>query len=639
MASGKFDLTDNKSNQWAWVTYEESNPSTANNTSDLTVKVYFRRSNNGYTSDGTMATSVTVDGTTKTASTKFTNSGTADSLVFSQKFTGINHNTNGSKSVTISVTASSTATGFSGSGSQSVALDTIARASVINSFSGNDIEGNFSAVFTSYSTSFTHKLRISIENGNTLQTFNNYTSGANVYLSNENVAYLYTYMESRPTVNLSAVVETWNGSTKIGESTAITNTCSIDNALPIITASLEIDDKTQTLTGNSNTLIKYYSTVTATMSAEAQKGAAIDENLYIIRNGENTGYGTEHTFENVESNEFIFLAEDTRGGVGRKTLTPTMIDYIKLTCNIANNRPDALGNVNIVCNGNYFNDSFGATENELRVQFRYATSVSALGDDWLDMSIAITGNSYIAYADFEIPNFVQTQSYVFETRAIDKLDNISSNSGAVKSTPIFHWGENDFVFEVPVTFNGGADISETSGDFKVAGDLWLKGDGNYGNSIHFGDKSYVSISEPQDDTLRFKATAVTFDTLSFGVYGSPLYDFVVEEGESGSWKYRKWYSGIAECWVTVSMSSAINTAWGGLYRTGTYSSKLDYPFSFISRPREVVTAHCSSSYGLMTYSYDNNTSTRTGSYDVTRPTAVTSALSIYFDIYVIGKWQ
>lgn len=133
MASGRFDLTDNNVNQWSWVVYEESSSSIAANTSNLTVWVYFRRSNNGYTSSGTMNTTVTVGGTTKTESIKFSNSGTADTLMFAKVFESIAHNADGSKTVNLSVSMSSSDTGYSGSGSVDIALNAIPRQANITS--------------------------------------------------------------------------------------------------------------------------------------------------------------------------------------------------------------------------------------------------------------------------------------------------------------------------------------------------------------------------------------------------------------------------------------------------------------------------------------------------------------------------
>lgn len=315
--------------------------------------------------------------------------------------------------------------------------------------------------------------------------------------------------------------------TVIGDTTYLsylTRTFSVDSASPIITASvIDINPETNYLTKDNSKLIKYHSIAKATMSAEAQKGAAINEDLYIIRNGSHTGYGKQHTFEDVESNVFTFSAEDSRGSIGVKTLTPSMVDYVKLTCNIANNRPDALGNMSVVCSGNYFNGSFGAVDNALEVQYRYTISGSAFNEDWHSMSITLTGNSYAAYANFEIPNFNQNLYYSFETRATDCLSVVSSTESSVKSTPIFHWGENDFVFEVPVTFNAGTNLDNDEGtktidgDLNVTGNLRLKGSGNYGNTLLFGDSTYCYISEPKDDEMLIRANKVDFSTQN-GVY-------------------------------------------------------------------------------------------------------------------------
>ena len=336
--------------------------------------------------------------------------------------------------------------------------------------------------------------------------------------------------------------------TKIGNTEYLSyleRTFSITNANPKITASVvDTNEKTIDLTDNPETLIKYYSNAKAIMSVEAQKGAAIDENLYIIRNGDNTGYGTEHTFKNIESNQFTFSAEDSRGNVGTAVLTPSMIDYIKLTCNIANNRPDALGNVDIVCNGDYFNGSFGAAENTLTVQYRYTITGTPFNDNWADMNVTITGNSYIAYADFKIPNFNQQAFYSFETRAIDKLDTISSGQASVKSIPVYHWGENDFVFEVPVTFKAGvtdavsatdtgsAESDTYNGNKTITGNLRLKGDGtNYGNYLLFGDSTFCYIAELTDDIMTIHAKRINLDASS-GVY---VGDKAIPILDKGTW--------------------------------------------------------------------------------------------------------
>ena len=52
-------------------------------------------------------------------------------------------------------------------------------------------------------------------------------------------------------------------------------------------------------------------------------------------------------------------------------------------------------------------------------------------------------------------------------------------------------------------------------------------------------------------------TAITADNLNAiqdelirvgGAGTSPVADYVIEQGTVGSWTYRKWASGLAECW-------------------------------------------------------------------------------------------
>lgn len=283
----------------------------------------------------------------------------------------------------------------------------------------------------------------------------------------------------------------------------------VTGTAPVITASVvDTNSTTIALTGNSSKLIKYFSDARATMSAEPQYGAAIAEDYLIIRNGSQTGYGYSHTFYGVESNVFNFSAEDDRGYVGTATVTASMVNYVRLTCNMANSRPDASGNMYLSCSGNYFNSSFGAQNNTLTVQYSY-TGGGSSGSGY--MTVSKSGNTYTAYANLSGLNYQATYSFVIT--ATDKLETVTSRNSAVKSKPIFHWGENDFAFEVPVKFNSTERMT-----FK--GDLQLKGDKNFGNTLYFGDiastgKGYCYITEGednedniQDDRMTIKAKSL-----------------------------------------------------------------------------------------------------------------------------------
>lgn len=303
---------------------------------------------------------------------------------------------------------------------------------------------------------------------------------------------------------------------------------------PTITATItDQNSATRALTGDSSVLVRYYSTASVSMNATALNSATIVQQS--ITCGDATYETSSATFEDVEIGIFSLSATDSRGfttTVGRNLVTANkFVPYVRLTCNIENTRPDASGNMDVRCTGSCFNGSFGAVENTLTVKCRYRKPNGSYSD-WYSMTITNNGNYYGAYTSFAIPDFDYQAVYTFECQATDKLATVSTTSGSVKSTPVFHWSESDFVFEVPVTFNGGvnnyatsgtADSDQTiNGDLNVTGDLRLKGNGNYGNTLRFGDGSYCYITEPTDDVMTLKASSINLEANNVKVYGNPI---------------------------------------------------------------------------------------------------------------------
>ncbi len=280
---------------------------------------------------------------------------------------------------------------------------------------------------------------------------------------------------------------------------------------------VDTNETTLALTGNGGTLVRYYSHAYCYMVAYSHD--PIDESLYIIRNGSNTIYGNEGTFENVESATFTFSAENAAGVAESKTVKMPMVDYVKLTCNIANDKPDTDGSMYLECSGNYFGGSFGAVNNTLTVECRYNRAGSY--SEWIPMTIYSNGNYYAATASFDIANFDYTATYEFECRATDKLATVYSYPVLAKSLPVFHWGEDDFQFEVPVTVNGDADIT---------GDLRLSGNGVYGSTLRFGDGDRCYLAEKVDDKLTIHASEIYLDSSYVFVNGKKL-----DSLDSGTW--------------------------------------------------------------------------------------------------------
>lgn len=57
-----------------------------------------------------------------------------------------------------------------------------------------------------------------------------------------------------------------------------------------------------------------------------------------------------------------------------------------------------------------------------------------------------------------------------------------------------------------------------------------------------------------------------------------LTDYIVEQGASGIWTYRKWNSGIAECWGTSTFTSVpMTNAWGYGYYASSVGRTINLP--------------------------------------------------------------
>lgn len=121
-----------------------------------------------------------------------------------------------------------------------------------------------------------------------------------------------------------------------------------------------------------------------------------------------------------------------------------------------------------------------------------------------------------------------------------------------------------------------------------------------------------------------------------------LADCVVEEGSNDIWGYRKWHSGKAECWGSVTISVDVSSQWGGLYTSGALSgSNLSFPFAFKEVP--IITANLTpagSGALLMAPGGSGNkpSTTKTGSFEICRGVAVAGG-TYTINYHAFGKWK
>lgn len=142
-------------------------------------------------------------------------------------------------------------------------------------------------------------------------------------------------------------------------------------------------------------------------------------------------------------------------------------------------------------------------------------------------------------------------------------------------------------------------------------------------------------------------STVAFGTGSHALYlnGSAIYinstqmnDFVVAKGTSGIWTYRKWNSGIAECWGRKSNNVTVTSTWGNIYCCDNAIPSVTFPFTFTNEP--IVSATPFRNTGGNYWLYTNgNTSGATPFYGIARGSAYSSTLAATVDLYVVGTWK
>lgn len=352
-------------------------------------------------------------------------------------------------------------------------------------------------------------------------------------------------------------------------------TFTIRNPKPTINPTIvDTDTKAIEYTGDSSKLIRYISNAKITIGAAAVKQATLISNQ--VTNSGKT-LTKDGTITDVTSNSFVFKATDSRGNTTTKTVTHSkFVNYIKPTCSLGDNMPDAAGNMTVRVTGNYFNASFGAKHNALNVYYRYKKASDTWNDsnkEWTLIQISgddLSNNVYNVTAN--ITGLDYKTSYTLESYAKDVFITTSVSSKIIKSEPVFDWGADDFKFNVPV-----------------------------------------------------------YDELGNLVSG-------IEEGTSGIWRYRKWSSGYCELWGKRSISNmACTTALGNMYRTDLINSTtMAFPFP-ITDPR-VVTSYENDGYGAFLWPTSYTDTNKPPNYYLVRPTSATIENGAII-LHATGRWK
>lgn len=437
------------------ITIAQNNQSVANNTSNVTVKVvaswtygsYNRNKKSGW---------LKIDGTTYNFTSSFnTGESTTGSQNLFTKTLNIAHNSAGEKTLACSASFTTGVSSGTVTASASKALTDIPRAATITGAPNFNDESLVVITYKNPAGSAVTSLQacISLDGSKDDIAYRDISKTGTSYTFNLTDAERKVLRQATQGSNSRTVrfyVQSVIGGTTYRK--YLTKTFTIANGAPTISNLKVVDANTATknLTGDENVLVRYYSKPTVSATFTANKEATLKS--YKVNDKSATLSGTSKSiiltnFAIPSDGKFNITLTDSRNNGKGSSITKTLVNYVKLTCNFSASPPTPNGEMSFKISGNYFNSTFGAVANTLQVQYRYKVNEEDY-NSWVTVTPTISGNKYSVSVD--LTGLDYQSKYTFQARAIDKLATIPTTPKALKTTPVFDWGESDFKFNVPV---------------------------------------------------------------------------------------------------------------------------------------------------------------------------------------------
>lgn len=424
------------------------------------------------------------------------------------------------------------------------------------------------------------------------------SSSYQFYFSQDELNTIYDYMKDKKTTDVWFFLKTYKDGKTLYTS-SLKRTLTIANAEPTLEYSIkDVNPNTLTLTNDERVLINTLSQAQVSVYASSKKGATI-EGIKIV-NGKNERISTQDlfttVFEPVETEEFTITVVDSRDNQTTQVVKPyRFTPYFKPQLTVNDLKMDLDGNISFYITGVFYNGIlYGDVKNTLAGRYKYKKHTnSTYTTNSYGSNLIVHSNGNFNSNTITISGSSYLELYDFVTEVYDKFSLISTDEYTLNAYPVFDWGEDDFNFNVPVNING----SLTVNGVEIVGNA----------------------------------------------------DYIVEQGtkttgsgnSTANWVYRKWNSGIAECWCRKHVSTAVNTSWGNLYVSGALSyTNITWGVNFTEIPVANITiAPNSTGAFLIAGGSTTLSATNTGGYEIARGSALASAGNFYINYYGIGKWR
>lgn len=326
------------------LTLSESNISVANNTSDVTVAVGVKFTDGWWAaSDTGSSITISCNGTSKTLSFGPYNIGANGSKNFgSIKFSGIKHNSDGSKTVTASATwVVPFGNGYKVSGSANKTLTKIARASSISSISGSTLGSAITVNINRLNSGFTHT--VTYKFGSITRSYTGQATACTFTPPLSDASQISQAVSGSATVS----VQTYSGSTAIASAVSKVFTLNLPSSVlpsiigPTIT---RVDNGVPAAWG---VYVQGFSKANISIGGTGIYGSSIAS--YALSGG---GYSSSNAslatgvLNTAGTNTFTGTIRDSRGRAVSKAASITVLEYSNPTAVITVERCNSNGTAN-----------------------------------------------------------------------------------------------------------------------------------------------------------------------------------------------------------------------------------------------------------------------------------------------------
>ena len=551
----------------------------------------------------------------------------------------VSHNADGTKSIALTAEwdcgFDSSYTPRHLSLSETVTLTTIPRASTATT-SGSTLGKTLTITIKRASSSFTHKLY--------------YTCGSiKDQLIAENVGTSYRWnappvslaqqAPNAETVALTLTVKTYNGSTYVGAWSTVVKLAVPPTVVPSL--SVAISDPTG-VSATYGGYVQLRSKLKVDLTASGAQGSTIKS--YSIKLGDiyavAAASGTTDYLPTSGALTLTCTVTDSRGRTATKTQTITVLAYSKPTISdIAAARCNQDGTANR--RGNYGKGTCSGAITALsnKNTAAYAVQYREVGTGtWSNAGSTAAGN-YAPSGAYVV--FAADKSKRYEVRVV-ATDAFEAIGSAVRDLPaayaLLHHAKH-------LLSIGIGRLCDKSNALQVGLNAYFDKNVNVGGNLTGKYLTGTLLqSTATTDLGKTPPKVAVLDNAGWLYYRTPAElradlgygDYVLEQGTSGIWTYRKWSSGVAECWAKITQTVTPGDAWEGTLNLAPYVITVTTPIEFTGIDCVNASAYVGSGHTITTY------------LNVTNQNKILiSALSVYTTgqqeckayVHVMGRWK